>query len=40
MVGSIVGTGYKYGGHWSSKVMRVMSGVVEGRLDREDECHM
>ena len=36
----MVGTGYKYGEHRSSKVVRVMPEVVEGRVDIQDKGHM
>ena len=36
----MVGTGYKYGEHRSSKVVRVMPEVVEGRVDIQDKFHI
>ena len=35
----MVGTGFKYGGHQSSKVVGVMPEVVEGRVDIQGTYH-
>ena len=36
----MVGIEYKYAGHWSSEVVRVMLEVVEGRVDIQEKCHI
>ena len=36
----MVGTGFKYGEHRSSKVVRVTPEVVEGRVDTEARCRI
>ena len=36
----MVGTGFKYGEHRSSKVVRVTPEVVEGIVDIEARCHI